>query len=102
MTTPTPRHTAQEVRGDESRLDRDDMTQWFVIPAVQANLARRASGSDQVDWISDSAHFVAALGRPARALSLGSGFGLLERQLITSGTCATIHGIDISPGAVEG
>jgi SAM-dependent methyltransferase len=91
-----------EAWGSEKRLDIEAVCQWTSIAAVQANLARRASGDPRVDWVDHSLTYVRALGRPARAVSLGCGFGVLERRLWPTGLFREIVGVDIAPGAVEG
>ena len=77
-------------------------TQWVRVPGVEENINRRASGDPEMDWITHSAVLLARFPKPVKTLSLGCGFGVIERILRRSNYCQLIHGIDVAEGAVEG
>ena len=77
-------------------------TQWVRIPGVQQNMNRRATGDPEMDWISHSGGLLAKFAKPVKALSLGCGFGVIERVLRRSDYCQLIHGMDLAEGAIEG
>jgi SAM-dependent methyltransferase len=63
---------------------------------------RRATGDPEMDWITHSAGLLAKFEKPVRTLSLGCGFGVIERVLRGCDYCQLIHGVDVSEGAIEG
>src|SRR5262249_7931881 len=71
------------------------------LPGVPENLNRRASGDPAIDWINHSASLLTEFKKPIKALSLGCGFGVIERVLRRSNYCQLIHGIDVAEGAIE-
>jgi SAM-dependent methyltransferase len=77
-------------------------TQWLEVPGATENMNRRATGDPEMDWITHSAGLLAKFVRPIKALSLGCGFGVIERVLRRSDYCQTIHGVDVAEGAIEG
>jgi SAM-dependent methyltransferase len=77
-------------------------TQWLQIPGAVENMNRRATDDPEMDWITHSGALLAKFTKPVKALSLGCGFGVIERVLRRSDYCQLIHGIDVAEGAVEG
>lgn len=77
-------------------------TQWLQIPGATENMNRRATGDPEMDWITHSAGLLSKFPKPVKALSLGCGFGIIERVLRRSDSCQLIHGLDVAEGAVEG
>jgi len=76
-------------------------TQWVEVPSVAQNLNRRASDDSAIDWLNHSAIFLSNLLRPVRALSVGCGFGVIERTLRQRDICQLIHGLDIADSAIQ-
>jgi 2-polyprenyl-3-methyl-5-hydroxy-6-metoxy-1,4-benzoquinol methylase len=77
-------------------------TQWGGVPGVVENMNRRATGDPAIDWINHSAGLLSKFAKPIKALSLGCGFGVIERVLRRSDYCQLIHGVDVAEGAIEG
>jgi 2-polyprenyl-3-methyl-5-hydroxy-6-metoxy-1,4-benzoquinol methylase len=76
-------------------------TQWVEVPNVAQNNNRRASDDPANDWLDHSAIFLSEQPRPVKALSVGSGFGIIERILRQRDICQLIHGLDIADGAIQ-
>src|SRR5438874_9210194 len=77
-------------------------TQWVEVPGVAENINRRSTGDPEIDWISHSAGLLPKSKRPIEALSIGCGFGRIERLLRRRDYCQLIHGMDVAEGAIEG
>jgi SAM-dependent methyltransferase len=77
-------------------------TQWLQIPGASENMNRRATGDPEINWITHSAGLLAQFPKPVKVLSLGCGFGVIERVLRRSDYCQLIHGLDVAEGAIEG
>jgi 2-polyprenyl-3-methyl-5-hydroxy-6-metoxy-1,4-benzoquinol methylase len=77
-------------------------TQWVELPAVAANINRRASDDAAIDWLNHSASFLTHQPKPVKALSVGCGFGIIERILRQRGICESIDGLDIADSAIQG
>ena len=77
-------------------------TQWLQVPGAIENMNLRATGDPEMDWITHSAGLLAKFAKPIKALSLGCGFGVIERVLRRSDFCQLIHGVDVAEGAIEG
>jgi len=77
-------------------------TQWLQVPGATENMNLRATGDPEMDWITHSAGLLAKFAKPIKALSLGCGFGVIERVLRRSDYCQLIHGVDVAEGAIEG
>jgi|KBSMisStandDraft_5_1062788.scaffolds.fasta_scaffold65195_2 SAM-dependent methyltransferase len=77
-------------------------TQWLQIPGAIQNMNRRATGDPDMDWITHSAALLAKFKKPIKVLSLGCGFGVIERVLRRADYCQLIHGVDVAEGAIEG
>jgi SAM-dependent methyltransferase len=75
-------------------------TQWVGVPGVGENINRRASGDPKIDWINHSASLLARFKKPIRALSLGCGFGQIERILRRRNYCQFVHGVDVAEKAI--
>lgn len=75
--------------------------QWVAVPGVLENTNRRATGDPAIDWISHSATLLAGFEKPVKALSVGCGFGGIERILRRRDFCQLIHGVDVAEGAIE-
>lgn len=76
-------------------------TQWVGVPGVAENINRRATGDPKIDWINHSGSLLARFKKPIRALSLGCGFGAIERILRRRNYCQFIHGVDVAERAIE-
>jgi SAM-dependent methyltransferase len=77
-------------------------TQWLQIPGASENMNLRATGDPEINWITHSAGLLAQFPKPVKVLSLGCGFGVIERVLRRSDYCQLIHGLDVAEGAIEG
>ena len=77
-------------------------TQWLQIPGASENMNRRATGDPEMNWITHSAGLLAQFPKPVKVLSLGCGFGVIERVLRRSDCCQLIHGLDVAEGAIGG
>jgi len=76
-------------------------TQWVQVPGVAENMNRRATGDPAIDWINHSAGLLTSFAKPIKALSLGCGFGVIERRLRRHDFCQLIHGVDVAENAIE-
>jgi 2-polyprenyl-3-methyl-5-hydroxy-6-metoxy-1,4-benzoquinol methylase len=76
-------------------------TQWVRVPGVEQNMNRRATGDPAIDWINHSASLLTRFAKPIKALSIGCGFGIIERRLRRNDFCQLIHGVDVAENAVE-
>ena len=76
-------------------------TQWVGVPGVAENINRRATGDAKIDWINHSGSLLARFKKPIRALSLGCGFGQIERILRRRNYCQFVHGVDVAESAIE-
>ncbi len=76
-------------------------TQWVEVPNVARNLNRRATGDSEIDWLNHSASFLNNQPRPVSALSVGCGFGVIERILRRRDICQLIHGLDLAENAIQ-
>ena len=75
--------------------------QWISVPGAAENMNRRATGDPAINWINHSAGLLTSFAKPIKALSLGCGFGIIERVLRRSDFCQIIHGMDVAENAVE-
>ncbi len=76
-------------------------TQWVQVPGVLENMNRRSTGDPAIDWIHHSAGLLIDLAKPIKALSIGCGFGVIERVLRRRDFCQLIHGVDVAENAIE-
>jgi 2-polyprenyl-3-methyl-5-hydroxy-6-metoxy-1,4-benzoquinol methylase len=76
-------------------------TQWVRIPGVVENMNQRATGDPAIDWVTHSAGLLASFAKPIKALSVGCGFGGIERTLRHQDFCQLIHGLDVAGSAIE-
>lgn len=76
-------------------------SQWVRVPGVEQNMNRRATGDPAIDWINHSASLLTRFAKPVKALSLGCGFGIIERRLRRNDFCQCIHGVDVAGNAIE-
>ena len=76
-------------------------TGWVRVPRVLENMNQRATGDPAIDWIHHSAGLLAGFAKPVRALSVGCGFGVIERALRRRDFCQLIHGVDVAENAIE-
>jgi 2-polyprenyl-3-methyl-5-hydroxy-6-metoxy-1,4-benzoquinol methylase len=76
-------------------------TQWAQVPGIVENINRRATGDPAMDWISHSAGLLAKFAKPINLLSVGCGFGGIERILRSRDFCQLIHGMDVAENAIE-
>jgi SAM-dependent methyltransferase len=72
---------------------------WAAEPTVRRCLNRRVTGSPDV-WPLEWFAAEIAEGPFPRALSLGCGEGVLERDLMAKGLCGTVLGLDLSEQAL--
>lgn len=76
---------------------------WLAHPLVKARVNLLASGRADVDPYARLAELLAGRGWPmpvGRAISLGCGFGGLERDLAGRGVVRQLVGLDLAEGAV--
>lgn len=73
---------------------------WIHVPRIVANVCRRATDDPTIDWLDHSAGFLPP--KPRRALSIGCGFGTIERMLRERDICQEIEGIDLAEEAIQG
>jgi len=76
-------------------------TQWVRVPGISENMNRRATGDPAIDWIHHSAGLLRSFAKPIKALSIGCGFGIIERTLRRRDFCQLIHGVDVAETAIE-
>ena len=76
-------------------------TQWVRVPGVVQNMNRRTTGDMAIDWINHSATLLSRFAKPIKALSIGCGFGIIERVLRRHDFCQLIHGVDVAENAIE-
>lgn len=76
-------------------------TQWVQVPGVKESVNRRATGDPAIDWIDHSASLLAGFKKPIKVLSVGCGFGAIERLLRRRDYCQHVHGVDIANAAIE-
>ncbi|HEX3620373.1 MAG TPA: class I SAM-dependent methyltransferase [Candidatus Udaeobacter sp.] len=76
-------------------------TQWVRVPGVVENMNRRATGDPAIDWINHSASLLVSFAKPIKALSVGCGFGAIERILRSRDFCQLVHGVDVAENAIE-
>src|SRR5437588_10094220 len=79
----------------------DPEPQWVRVPGVVQNMNRRATGDMAIDWINHSATLLSRFAKPIKALSIGCGFGIIERVLRRHDFCQLIHGVDVAENAIE-
>jgi SAM-dependent methyltransferase len=77
-------------------------TQWVQVPGVPENTNVRATGDPAINWINHSATLLGKFQKPVKALSVGCGFGGIERILRRRDFCQVIHGMDVAESAIEG
>ena len=75
---------------------------WVEVPSVGENINRRASDDPAIDWLNHSAIFLSNQPKPVKALSVGCGFGIIERVLRQRDICQTIDGLDVAEKAIQG
>lgn len=76
---------------------------WLAHPMVQARVNTLASGRSAVDAYGRLAELLTHRGWSLpinRAISLGCGFGGLERDLAGRGLCRDMHALDLADGAI--
>jgi 2-polyprenyl-3-methyl-5-hydroxy-6-metoxy-1,4-benzoquinol methylase len=76
-------------------------TQWVEVPNVRQNINRRACGDPEIDWLNHSASFLSSQSTPIKALSIGCGFGIIERILRQRDICQLVHGLDLAENAIQ-
>ncbi|MBZ0318455.1 MAG: class I SAM-dependent methyltransferase [Anaerolineae bacterium] len=75
--------------------------QWIEVPQIGRNVNLRATGNPYLGWVDHSAEFLTHLPKPRKALSLGCGFGSLERIIRQKDICQFIDGVDIADNATQ-
>jgi len=76
-------------------------TQWVQVPGVKESINRRATGDPAIDWIDHSASFLASFTKPINVLSVGCGFGTIERLLRRRDNCQQVNRVDIAGAVIE-
>ena len=71
-------------------------TQWVRVPGVGGEYEPTRTGDPSIDWINHSAGLLTSFAKPIKALSLGCGFGVIERVLRRHDYCQLIHGVDVA------
>jgi 16S RNA G1207 methylase RsmC len=61
---------------------------------------RRATGDPAIDWINHSAGLLVRFAKAIKALSVGCGFGVIERILRSRDFCQPVHGVDVAENAI--
>jgi len=74
---------------------------WVELPSVKENMNRRASDDSAIDWLNHSAIFLSHQPKPVKALSVGCGFGIIERVLRQRDICQMIDGLDVAEKAIQ-
>jgi 2-polyprenyl-3-methyl-5-hydroxy-6-metoxy-1,4-benzoquinol methylase len=75
---------------------------WIEVPSVAENVNLRASDDSAIDWLNHSAIFLSNQHKPIKALSVGCGFGIIERVLRQRDICQIIDGLDVADKAIQG
>lgn len=76
---------------------------WLAIPAVMARHQRRAcAGKSYPSWVEYCVETFLSERGERRMLSVGCGYGDLERHLMRLRACTTCDAFDIAPTAIEG
>jgi SAM-dependent methyltransferase len=81
-------------------VDVDALVTWLADPVVRRRVNTRVTGSPErwpTDWVR--AHLASVIPL-RRAVSVGSGVGNLERDLLRKGVVSSIVGVDLAPAAV--
>jgi SAM-dependent methyltransferase len=98
------RDKVSEVWSAEAARDAEVLGQyWLAHPLVRARVNRLASGRPDQDAYGRLAELLTARGWALpipRALSLGCGFGALERDLLARGLVARFEALDLAEGAI--
>lgn len=84
----------------KARAAGEERFHWLTHPVTRAHINERISGDHRRTAIDHwQAHFLPS---PApAALSIGCGFGSLERELVSRDMVQHVLGIDVSAGAIE-
>jgi GT2 family glycosyltransferase/SAM-dependent methyltransferase len=88
------------VAEDKAASDNWKLLSWDAHPSTLSYISRRISGNPDETWL----RFVQRRFCPhrlARGLSLGCGWGQLERDAIGLGICETFDAYDVAQGAIE-
>ncbi|MHB9381128.1 MULTISPECIES: class I SAM-dependent methyltransferase [unclassified Mesorhizobium] len=76
---------------------------WLAVPAVMARHQRRAcAGGNYGSWVEYCLGSFAPQGHDLRMLSIGCGYGDLERHLMRIDASIMCDAFDIAPAAIEG
>lgn len=75
---------------------------WLAVPTVMARHQRRAcAGGSYPSWVEYCLETFLPKGGSRRMLSVGCGYGDLERHLMRLQACAVCDAVDIAPAAIE-
>ncbi|MER9435251.1 class I SAM-dependent methyltransferase [Mesorhizobium sp. M0618] len=75
---------------------------WLAIPAIMSRHQRRASaGENYPSWVEYCLGSFIPQGGERRMLSVGCGYGDLERHLMRIDACAICDAFDIAPAAID-
>lgn len=100
----TRRDRVSEVWSSEAARDVAVLGQyWLAHPMVRDRVNRLATGRDDQDAYGHLISLLATRGMPqpiGQALSLGCGFGALERDLLSRGLVTRMQAIDLADGAI--
>jgi SAM-dependent methyltransferase len=96
---------ADQAWSNDPVMDAEDSGQdWMAHPSVRARVFRLASGDPSRDAYDRLTSILEEMGRPVpipRALSLGCGFGGLERDLYARGIATRMDACDFAQGAIK-
>src|SRR5207244_7260882 len=59
------------------------------------------TGDPAINCINHSSILLTSFAKPIKALSVGCGFGIIERVLRRHDFCQLIHGVDVAENAIE-
>jgi ubiquinone/menaquinone biosynthesis C-methylase UbiE len=89
-----------KVAKEKAESSRWELLSWDAHPIVKRYINRRISGDPEISWLP----FVKQRFFPKpvqRGLSLGCGWGNLERDAVSLDICMEFDAYDIAPGAIE-
>jgi len=86
---------------DPGRQDLEALIQWTAPDEVRDSLWARATDNSGEDWISHAGRLLDEFPKPRTALSVGCGFGIIERIIRQRDICQEIDGVDLAQGAIE-
>jgi SAM-dependent methyltransferase len=95
----TAEHWGEEAR-EKAESDDWQGLYWQSYVLTQRNINRAIAGEPDENWLAFTKRRFFPRARDL-GLSLGSGYGILEREAVRLEICKRFEGLDISPEAVE-